>query len=339
MPAPPRPAGALRGRQKAATLLIALGPEIAANVLRHLKESEVERLTLEIFAMEKVTEDLKDQVLEECYEMALARDFITSGGADYAREMLQQALGEQKANEILGKLVAARRPHAFDFVRDTDPGQLISFLQSEHPQTIALILSHLDPQQAAVIISGLPENLQSQVAMRIANMDRTPPEVVEHVERVLKRRLASVLNRDFTSVGGIDFLVKIINKVDRGTEKSILENLEQMNPDLAAQVRKLMFVFEDLVTLDDRSLQRVLREVDPKDLALALKGASDELRKKVFRNLSTRAAAMLQEEIEMSGPVRLRQVEEAQTRIVEVVRRLDEAEEIVISRGEDDVLL
>ncbi|MER3406049.1 MAG: flagellar motor switch protein FliG [Chloroflexota bacterium] len=339
MPAPPRPAGALRGRQKAATLLIALGPEIAANVLRHLKESEVERLTMEIFAMEKVTEDLKDQVLEECYEMALARDFITSGGADYAREMLQQALGEQKANEILGKLVAARRPHAFDFVRDTDPGQLISFLQSEHPQTIALILSHLEPQQAAVIISGLPENLQSQVAMRIANMDRTPPEVVEHVERVLKRRLASVLNRDFTSVGGIDFLVKIINKVDRGTEKSILENLEQMNPDLAAQVRKLMFVFEDLVTLDDRSLQRVLREVDPKDLALALKGASDELRKKVFRNLSTRAAAMLQEEIEMSGPVRLRQVEEAQMRIVEVVRRLDEAEEIVISRGEDDVLL
>ncbi len=339
MPAPPRPAGALRGRQKAATLLIALGPEIAANVLRHLKESEVERLTMEIFAMEKVTEDLKDQVLEECYEMALARDFITSGGADYAREMLQQALGEQKANEILGKLVAARQPHAFDFVRDTDPGQLTSFLQSEHPQTIALILSHLEPQQAAVIIAGLPENLQSQVAMRIANMDRTPPEVVEHVERVLKRRLASVLNRDFTSVGGIDFLVKIINKVDRGTEKSILENLEEMNPDLAAQVRKLMFVFEDLVTLDDRSLQRVLREVDPKDLALALKGASDELRKKVFRNLSTRAAAMLQEEIEMSGPVRLRQVEEAQTRIVEVVRRLDEAEEIVISRGEDDVLL
>lgn len=339
MPAPPRPAGALRGRQKAATLLIALGPEIAANVLRHLKESEVERLTMEIFAMEKVTEDLKDQVLEECYEMALARDFITSGGADYAREMLQQALGEQKANEILGKLVAARQPHAFDFVRDTDPGQLISFLQGEHPQTIALILSHLEPQQAAVIIAGLPENLQSQVAMRIANMDRTPPEVVEHVERVLKRRLASVLNRDFTSVGGIDFLVKIINKVDRGTEKSILENLEEMNPDLAAQVRKLMFVFEDLVTLDDRSLQRVLREVDPKDLALALKGASDELRKKVFRNLSTRAAAMLQEEIEMSGPVRLRQVEEAQTRIVEVVRRLDEAEEIVISRGEDDVLL
>jgi flagellar motor switch protein FliG len=339
MPAPPRPAGALRGRQKAATLLIALGPEIAASVLRHLKESEVERLTMEIFAMEKVTEDLKDQVLEECYEMALARDFITSGGADYAREMLQQALGEQKANELLNKLVAVRQPHAFDFVRDTDPGQLISFLQNEHPQTIALILSHLEAQQAAVIMAGLPESLQSQVAMRIANMDRTPPEVVEHVERVLKRRLASVLNRDFTSVGGIEFLVKILNKVDRGTEKSILESLEEMNPDLAAQVRKLMFVFEDLVTLDDRSLQRVLREVDPKDLALALKGASDELRKKVFRNLSTRAAAMLQEEIEMSGPVRLRQVEEAQTRIVEVVRRLDEAEEIVISRGEDDVLL
>jgi flagellar motor switch protein FliG len=329
----------LRGRQKAAALLIALGPEISSEVLKHCKETEIETLTYEIFQLEKVTEETKAQVLEECYHMAVARDFITSGGADYARDMLVRALGKDKAQEVLERLAAARRPQRFGFARDSDPAQLAQFVGAEHPQTIALILAHLQATHAAQTMAYLAPEVRSEVALRIATMDRTPPEVIEQVEEVLKRKLSSFISRDFTSVGGTQYLVNMLTSVDRGTEKQILEYLDEANSELAAEVRKLMFVFDDLVRLDDRSLQRVLREVDSKDLSLAMRGTSEELQERIFRNQSTRAAQALKEEMEIGGPVRLRQVEEAQQRIVNVVRRLEDAEEIMVQRGGEDVLV
>src|SRR5438270_5970971 len=249
----------LKGRQKAAALLIALGLDVSAEVLKHFRETEIETLTFEIFQLEKVTEDTKSQVLEECYHMAIARDFITSGGAEYAREMLVRALGKEKAQEVIERMAASRRPQRFGFVRDSDPAQLAQFVGNEHPQTIALILAHLQAQQDAQTMTQLNPDVRTEVALRIATMDRTPPEVVEQVEDVLKRKLSSVISRDFTSVGGTQFLVNMLTTVDRGTEKQILEYLDGANAELAAEVRKLMFVFDDLVRLDDRSLQRVLR--------------------------------------------------------------------------------
>src|ERR671939_882373 len=329
----------LKGSQKAAALLIALGPDISAEVLKHFKESDIETLTFEVFQLEKVTEETKGSVLEECYHMALARDFITSGGADYARDMLVRALGKEKAQEVIERLASSRRPQRFSFARDSDPSQLAQFISSEHPQTIALILSHLQPLQAANTMSYLLPEVRTEVALRIETMDRTPPEVVEQVEEVLKRKLSSVITRDYTSVGGTQFLVNMLTGVDRGTEKHILEYLDETNVELAGEVRKLMFVFDDLVRLDDRSLQRVLREVDSKDLSLAMRGTSEELQERIFRNQSTRAAQALKEEMEIGGPVRLRQVEEAQQRIVNVVRRLEDSEEIVVQRSGEDVLV
>ena len=329
----------LTGRRKAAMLLIALGSELSAEVLKHFPETDIETLTVEVFNLEKISEDSKDRVLEECYQMALARKFITSGGADYARQMLEKALGKQKADELLDRLATALRPQPFDFLRETDPVQLASFIQGEHPQTIAFVLAHLNPLRASAVLTHLPPDLQPDVAMRIATMDRTPPDVVAQVEDVLRARLSTPLTDELRSVGGIEFLVKVLTNADRWTEKTILDSLDEADPELAAEVRKLMFTFENLVRLDSRSLQRVLREVDGKDLALALRGASEELRQHIFRNLSTRAAEMLKEEIDTSGPVRLRQVQAAQQRVVSIVRRLDEAEEIVIQRGGDDVLV
>jgi len=329
----------MKGRQKAAALLIALGPDVSAEVLKHFRESEIETLTFEIFQLEKVTEETKGQVLEECYHMAIARDFITSGGAEYAREILVRALGKEKAQEVIERMAASRRPQRFGFVRDSDPAQLAQFVANEHPQTIALILAHLNATQAARTMTHLSPDLRTEVALRIATMDRTPPEVVEQVEDVLKRKLSSVISRDFTSVGGTQFLVNMLTTVDRGTEKQILEYLDGANGELAAEVRKLMFVFDDLVRLDDRSLQRVLREVDSKDLSLAMRGTGEELQERIFRNQSTRASQALKEEMEIGGPVRLRQVEEAQQRIVNIVRRLEDLEEIVVQRGGKDVLV
>src|SRR5918911_3194811 len=274
----------LKGRQKAAALLISLGADISAEVLKHFKESDIESLTFEIFQLEKISEDMKGQVLEECYHMAIARDFITSGGADYAREMLVRALGRERAQEVIERMAASRRPQRFGFARDSDPAQLAQFVGNEHPQTIALILAHLNATQAAQTMSHLSPELRAEVALRIATMDRTPPEVVEQVEDVLKRKLSSVISRDFTSVGGTQFLVSVLTTVDRGTEKQILEYLDDTNAELAGEIRKLMFVFDDLVRLDDRSLQRVLREVDSKDLALAMRGSSEELQERIYRN-------------------------------------------------------
>src|SRR5919197_6715440 len=289
----------LKGRQKAAALLISLGPEISANVLKHFKETEIETLTVEVFQLEKISEETRSQVLEECYHMALARDFITSGGMDYARDMLVRALGKERAQELIERLASSRRPQRFRSARDSDPAQLAQFVSSEHPQTIALILSHLQPIQAAQTMAFLTPEVRTEVALRIATMDRTPPEVVEQVEDVLKRKLSSVISRDFTSTGGTQFLVNMLTSVDRGTENQTLESLDRANSELAAEVRKLMFVFDDLVRLDDRSLQRVLREVDSKDLSLAMRGTSEDLQERIFRNQSTRAAQALREEMEI----------------------------------------
>jgi flagellar motor switch protein FliG len=338
---PPRvqPQRLLRGHQKAAALLIALGPERSSAVLRHFREREIESLTMEIFQMERVDEDMKDSVLEECYNMALARDYITSGGMDYARDVLMRALGQGKAQEIIERIATLRRPQRFSFARDAEPAQLAQFIANEHPQTVALILAHLPPYQAAATLSHFPEELHADIALRIATMDRTPPEVVDELEEVLNKKFSTVVTRDYSAVGGTSFLVSVLAQVDRATERTILEGMEARNSDLTGEVRKMMFLFDDVGRLDDRSVQRLLREVDNKGLALALRGGSSELQDKIFKNLSTRAAQALREEIEIGGRVRLRQVEEAQQRIVDTVRRLEAAEELVIQRGTEDLFV
>lgn len=324
----------LTGRQKAAALLIALGADLSAQVLKHLPEPDIEQVTLEIFGMERIAREVRSEVLDEFIELARAQGYVSSGGMEYAREMLSQALGPQRAAETLNKLVSSLRSAPFDFVRLTDPMQLVGFIQGERPQTIALVLSHLPPSLTAGILARLDPAVQAEVALRIATMERTTPEAINQVEQALKRKLSSVLNQNYSSVGGVEFLVQVLSQVNRATEKTIIQALEISDPALAEEVRKKMFVFDDLVKLDDRAIQRILREVDSKDLALALRGGGEEVRERVFKNMSSRAAQMLKEDMEVGGPVRLRTVEDAQQRIVAVVRRLDEAEEIVIARGD-----
>ncbi|MFZ5753989.1 MAG: flagellar motor switch protein FliG [Bacillota bacterium] len=329
----------LTGRQKAAILLISLGPEKSARVMKHLTEEEIEQLTLEIANVRKIQGEQLDAVLEEFNQIFMASQYIAQGGIDYAKQILERALGTEKAFSIINRLSSNLQLRPFDFVRKTDPGQLLNFIQNEHPQTIALIMSYLDPQQAAVILSALPTDRQSDVARRIAIMDRTSPEIIREVEGVLEKKLATLGTQDYTIAGGINAIVQILNNVDRATEKTILETLEVQDPDLSEEIKKLMFVFEDITKMDDRSIQMVLREVDSKDLALALKGSSEEVASKVKKNMSKRAAEMLDEDIAFLGPVRLRDVEEAQQRIVNVIRRLEEAGEIIISRGGGDELI
>ena len=329
----------LKGREKAAILMVALGPEAVSKTYRHIDDTTIELLTLEIANLRKVTPDVKLDVLKEAQEMIMAHEFMTQGGVEYARKLLEQALGSDKAQDILRRITASLQVRPFDFVRHTDPQQLLSFIQNEHPQTIALILSYLAPEQAALVLGGLPPSAQWDVARRIAKMDRITPEVLREVERVLERKLSTVMGQDFTIAGGIDAVVNLINRVDRGTERNIIEALEEQDPELAEEIKKRLFMFDDIGGMDDRSLQRVLREVDLKDLGLALKGASEDLRVKFFKNMSKRAADMLKEDMGFMGPVRVRMVEEAQQKIVNVVRALEEAGEIVISRGGEEELV
>ncbi len=330
----------LTGRQRAAGLLIALGPEVAGKILSRFKEHEIELLTWEITNMGQISADLRDELLEAAYTVAIAQDYVSSGGIDYAMEMLEQAFGADRAREIAKRVFDNIKSVPFAFARELDATQLVSFLSSEHPQTIALILSHVPPDKAAAVLAQLPHAIQAEVALRIARMDRTAPEVVQEVEDLMQRKLASVLtSRQATrQAGGLPALVKLLKSVDRSTERAILETLERLDPKLADEIKKQMFVFENILQLDDRSIQRVLREVDMKDLALALKGATEEVKRRVLKNMSERAAAMLEEDMAVMGPVRLRNVEEAQGRIVNIIRALDEAEEIVISRDDDEVL-
>ena len=329
----------LTGVQKAAVLLIALGPEKSADIFKHLKEDEIEELTLEIANTRSVSPQVKEKVLEEFYQVCLAQQYIAEGGITYAKELLDKALGGEKAQEVISKLTASLQVRPFEFVRKTDPSQVLNFIQDEHPQTIAMILSYLTPAQAAMILSALTPETQADVAKRIATMDRTSPDVIKEVERVLERKLSSLINQDYTIVGGVDAIVGILNTVDRSTEKHIMESLEIEEPELADEIRKKMFVFEDIMLLDDRAIQRVLRDVDNNDLAVALKGANEEVQGTIFKNLSKRLAAMIKEDMEFMGPVRMKDVEEAQQKIVGIIRKLEDSGEIVISRGGGDEIV
>ena len=331
--------GDLNGIQKAAILLITLGPEKSANVFKHLKEDEIEQLTLEIANTRSVSQSLKEEVLDEFYEVCLAQQYIAEGGIGYAKDLLEKALGSDKAMEVIGKLTASLQVRPFEFIRKIDASQILNFIQDEHPQTIALILSYLSTGQASTIISQLPQEKQADVAKRIAQMDRTSPDVIKEVERVLERKLSSLANQDYTLAGGVDSIVEILNTVDRGTEKHIMETLEIDEPELADEIRKKMFVFEDILTLDDRSIQRVLREVDNNELAVALKSANEDVQNAIFNNLSKRLATMIREDMDFMGPVRMKDVEEAQQKIVNIIRKLEDTGEIIISRGGGDEIV
>ena len=285
------------GIQKAAILLIALGPERSADIFKHLKEDEIEELTLEIANTRSVSPQVKEDVLNEFYQICLAQQYIAEGGIGYAKELLDKALGEDRAKEVITKLTASLQVRPFEFVRKTDPSQLLNFIQDEHPQTIAMILSYLTSAQAALVIGALPPEKQADVAKRIAMMDRTSPDVIKEVERVLEKKLSSLVNQDYTIVGGVDAIVNILNTVDRTTEKHIMESLEIEEPELADEIRKKMFVFEDILLLDDRAIQRELRDVDNADLGVALKAANEEVQNVIFKNLSKRLAAMLKEDM------------------------------------------
>lgn len=329
----------LSSKQKAAILLITLGPEVSAQVFKHLREDEIEQLTLEIAGVRKVEADEKESVLNEFYQICVAQDFIAQGGITYAKEILEKALGREKASSILNRLTASLQVRPFDFARKSDPAQILNFIQNENEQTIALVLAYLEPTQAAQILSELPHEKQADVAKRIALMESTSPEVINQVEQVLEQKLSSTLTTDYTEAGGVEAVVDILNGVDRSTERTILDALEIQDPELAEEIKKRMFVFEDIVTLDDRSIQRVIRDVDNEDLQLSLKVASDEVRDLIFKNMSKRMAETFKEEMEFMGPVRLRDVEEAQTRIVAVIRRLEEAGEIIVARGGGDDII
>ncbi|KIY21540.1 MULTISPECIES: flagellar motor switch protein FliG [Mesobacillus] len=329
----------LTGKQKAAILLISLGPDVSASIYKHLSEEEIEKLTLEISGVKKVDSLAKEEILEEFHSIALAQDYITQGGIGYAKTVLEKALGTDQAAVIINRLTSSLQVRPFDFARKADPGQILNFIQNEHPQTIALVLSYLDSAQAGQILSELPQEVQADIARRIAVMDSTSPEIINEVEQILERKLSATVTQDYTQTGGIEAVVDVLNGVDRATERTILDSLEIQDPELAEEIKKRMFVFEDIVTLDNRAIQRVIRDCENEDLLLALKVSSDEVKEIVYKNMSKRMVETFQEEMEFMGPVRLRDVEEAQSRIVAIIRRLEEAGEIVVARGGGDDII
>ena len=304
----------MSAHEKAAILFIALGSDCAAKVFPHMDEDEIETITFDIASNKQVSIEKKNQVISEFYQLMMANDYISTGGIEFAQKSLEKALGADKAAEILKKLTTSLQVPPFDFLRKTDPSQLLNFLQNEHPQTIALVMAYLSPDQAGIVMSGLSIDMQSDVAKRIALMDRTSPEVIREIEKVLEKKLSSLSTQDFTIAGGVPAVVEILNRVDRSTERAIIESLEVDNPELAEEIKQLMFVFEDIILLDDRSVQLVVREVDTKELALAMKATNEDVTAKIYKNMSKRAADMLKEEISYMGPVKIRDVEEAQTR-------------------------
>lgn len=329
----------LTGRQKAAILLISLGPDVSAEIYKHLTEEEIEQISLEISSVKKVDSDLKEDVVEQFHQIALAQDYITQGGIGYAKSVLEKAFGSDEASNIINRLTASLQVRPFDFARKADSQQVLNYLQNEHPQTIALVLSYLDPEQSGQILSELAEDVQAEVAKRIATMDSTSPEIISQVEQVLERNVSASYTEDYTQAGGIQAVVEVLNGVDRSTERTILDTLEIQDPELAEEIKKRMFVFEDIVVLDNRAIQRIIREADNEDLRLSLRVVSDEVKDVIFKNMSQRMAETFKEEMEYMGPVRLRDVEEAQTRIVSTIRRLEEIGEIVIARGGGDDII
>lgn len=294
-------------------------------------EEEVDQITLTLSGLGTVDADLKSQILDQFYEMAVAKRFVTQGGIDYAKELLQESFGSEKAFEILNRLQTSLQEVPFQFLKKADPSQISGFIQEEHPQTVALILAHLPPAVSAIVLSSLPQAVQSDVVIRIAGMDRTAPEIVREVERVLERKMAAVFSQGFTFAGGVKDVAEILNMIERASEKTIMADLEERDPELADEIAKLMFTFEDIVYVDDAGIQKTLREVDSKDLALALKASSADVSEKVYKNMSERAREMIKEEIEFMGPVRMKNVEEAQQKIVAVIRRLEETGDVVVS--------
>jgi flagellar motor switch protein FliG len=330
----------LTGLRKAAILLVQLGRDRAVKVMARLPDQMVEDLTAEIVRLKEVSHDDAKAVLFEARTALMGNDVAGRGGLELARQLLAESVGSERADEIMERLGATLAEMPFEGMRRADARQLLTFLSDEHPQTIALVLAHLSPQQSAVVLSGFDQRLQANVAHRIALMERASPDVIRLVERELDRRMSTVLGpQELSSVGGVEPLVAIINRADRSTERMILEGLETVSPELAEQVRAKMFIFEDIVTLDDKAIQLVLRNVESGDLALALKGTSDPVREKIMRNLSTRAAENLGEEIELLGPKRLSEVEESQARVVAEIRALETSGQIVIMRGGDEALV
>lgn len=327
-------------RQKAAVMLMVLGPQASGNVVRHLDEDQIEVLSLELARLDKVTPEQREGVIREFYEVAIAQDYIAEGGVEHARRVLEEAFGNDRAEEVIKRIVAAMQVVPFEFLKKADPAQVLSFIQDEHPQTIALILAYMPINNAALILSKLPSDLRADVAGRIAMMEQTPPEVIRRVEQVLEKKVSSLISQEMTQAGGPKALVDLLNRVDRSTERLIMDSLSENNPELADTVKNMMFVFEDITQLDDRAIQAIMKEVDMKELATALKGTPHEVQEKIFKNMSERAVAMLKEDMEFMGPVRLRVVEESQQKIVAIIRKLEETGEVVIGRsGEEDVLV
>jgi flagellar motor switch protein FliG len=330
----------LTGPQKVAILLLQLGADRAAPVLRSMRESEIAEVMSEVARLKNVDVEMVNTVFEEFTELAETRQNIRSGGMEFARSLLEQSLGNQKADEILDRVNASMVEMPFEFLRKSDSRQILGFIQDEHPQTIALVLAYMHPEAAAMVMSGLAEERQREVAARLAQMDRTSPEVIEEVEAVLQRRLSSVMtSSELSAAGGIQALVDILNRSDRATERLILEGLENQDEQLADEVRQRMFVFEDITTLEDRSIQLILRQVEGKELALALKGVRIDVREKITKNMSQRAAQNLVDEIDMLGAVRIKQVEEAQGGVVRVIRALEESGQLVLSRSQDEFIV
>ncbi|HSB73579.1 MAG TPA: flagellar motor switch protein FliG [Candidatus Methylomirabilis sp.] len=331
----------LSGTQKAAVLLVSLGAEVSAQVFKLLNEEEIETLTTEISRMQNVAAETTGPILQEFHQMALAQEYIAQGGIPYAAEVLERALGAKRAKEILERLRGQIQPAAFEIVKKVEPKNLLDFIRREHPQTIALILANMDPKQAAQILSELAPALQSDVVLRIATMDKTNPEVIKQIESILESRLSSLFTQEVSLSGGVKAVAEIMNRLDRSTERSLLGTMQESEAELAENIRRLMFTFEDLVMVDDRGVQRILKEIDQRDLALALKATSSEVSAKIFQNMSERASTLLKEEIGYLGPVRLRDVEESQRRIVDLVRRLEESGEIMVQGrgGQDDVVV
>jgi flagellar motor switch protein FliG len=328
------------GPKRAAIVIVALGSEAAAQIFRHMDDREVEIITAEISTLVGVTPEMREAVLEEFHHMALAQQYVSQGGIEYAQEVLENALGPRKAREILEKVQNTIRTTGFNLLEGVDPNQLVTYIQKEHPQTIALLLAHIDPQHAAPIISALPQELQVDVATRIATMESISPDVLNQVESVLSQTIRNLFGGDVSEIGGVKSVAELLNYADRGTEKNILGNLERENPELATEIKNLMFVFEDIMLLDDRGMQRLMKEVDTKELALALKGAAETVQEKFFKNMSLRAGEMIKDDMQFMGPVRLKDVEEAQQKVVDIVRRLEDDGEIVISgRGGDDEII
>ena len=329
----------ISGRSKAAILLIFLGPETSGVILQSLSDAEIEILTIEIARHRKISTEQKLSVLFEFEQLMMARQFYSEGGLEYAKYLLEKTIGPGKALEILARMGTSLQVQPFEAARTADPTQLATLIQNEHPQTVALILAYLQPNKAAVILQSMTPDTQVEIAKRLALMDRTSPEITRELENYLEEKLSSIIGQDLASVGGIDSLIGVLNAVERATEKNIIETMEVQEPSLAEEVKKRLFVFEDVVLIDDRSLQRLMKEIDMKDLSISLKGVTDEVKEKFFKNMSKRAAEMLKEEMAYMGPVRMRDVDQAQQRIVAVVKKLEAKGEIIIARpGEEEMI-